>query len=183
MISAGIETFFFFFFYQRPYACQLPGCEKRYTDPSSLRKHVKNHDVKGRRKSHKESSSNKVSLASKRFRRRFSESSAVSASTCEPATPSTPLTPHSNGIKFDFDDVFDDPRPLNDCKKNSTSALNFDEMSSCLITLMDHSSINGDNVENSLGNIGNGYKQSDNNYDSIINYCDQNCDFNITYFS
>lgn len=29
--------------FQKPYACQLPGCTKRYTDPSSLRKHVKNH--------------------------------------------------------------------------------------------------------------------------------------------
>lgn len=174
-------TKLFFFFQQRPYACQLPGCEKRYTDPSSLRKHVKNHDVKGRRKSSKESSGSKLSLGPKRFRRRFSESSAVSARSCEPATPSTPLTPNLHGIKFDFDDVFDDPRPLNNCQKNSTSAMNFDEMS--LITLMDHSSINGDNVVSSLENIGNGYKQSDNNYDSIINYCDQNCDFNITYFS
>ena len=28
---------------QKPYACQVPGCDKRYTDPSSLRKHAKNH--------------------------------------------------------------------------------------------------------------------------------------------
>ena len=27
--------------FQKPYACQYPGCTKRYTDPSSLRKHVK----------------------------------------------------------------------------------------------------------------------------------------------
>ena len=26
---------------QKPYACKVPGCTKRYTDPSSLRKHVK----------------------------------------------------------------------------------------------------------------------------------------------
>ena len=26
---------------QKPYACKAPGCIKRYTDPSSLRKHVK----------------------------------------------------------------------------------------------------------------------------------------------
>lgn len=31
---------------QKPYACQMPGCLKRYTDPSSLRKHVKNHVTK-----------------------------------------------------------------------------------------------------------------------------------------
>ena len=28
---------------QKPYACQVAGCGKRYTDPSSLRKHAKNH--------------------------------------------------------------------------------------------------------------------------------------------
>ena len=28
---------------QKPYRCEVPGCQKRYTDPSSLRKHVKNH--------------------------------------------------------------------------------------------------------------------------------------------
>lgn len=31
---------------QKPYACQIPGCSKRYTDPSSLRKHVKAHSAK-----------------------------------------------------------------------------------------------------------------------------------------
>lgn len=31
---------------QKPYACQIPGCTKRYTDPSSLRKHVKIHSAK-----------------------------------------------------------------------------------------------------------------------------------------
>uniref|UniRef100_F6T4A8 GLIS family zinc finger 3 n=1 Tax=Monodelphis domestica TaxID=13616 RepID=F6T4A8_MONDO len=30
----------------KPYACQIPGCTKRYTDPSSLRKHVKAHSSK-----------------------------------------------------------------------------------------------------------------------------------------
>lgn len=28
---------------QKPYGCQVVGCFKKYTDPSSLRKHVKNH--------------------------------------------------------------------------------------------------------------------------------------------
>lgn len=31
------------FYFQKPYACQVSGCGKRYTDPSSLRKHLKNH--------------------------------------------------------------------------------------------------------------------------------------------
>ena len=30
-------------YYQKPYQCEVFGCQKRYTDPSSLRKHVKNH--------------------------------------------------------------------------------------------------------------------------------------------
>lgn len=30
-----------FSLFQKPYVCKIPGCTKRYTDPSSLRKHVK----------------------------------------------------------------------------------------------------------------------------------------------
>uniref|UniRef100_A0A673IYC8 Zinc finger protein GLIS3-like n=1 Tax=Sinocyclocheilus rhinocerous TaxID=307959 RepID=A0A673IYC8_9TELE len=30
----------------KPYACQIQGCAKRYTDPSSLRKHLKSHSLK-----------------------------------------------------------------------------------------------------------------------------------------
>ena len=30
-------------FSQKPYKCEVTGCHKRYTDPSSLRKHVMNH--------------------------------------------------------------------------------------------------------------------------------------------
>lgn len=29
--------------FQKPYKCEVVGCIKRYTDPSSLRKHVKSH--------------------------------------------------------------------------------------------------------------------------------------------
>lgn len=39
--------FLSWFHSQKPYACQIPGCTKRYTDPSSLRKHVKAHSAKG----------------------------------------------------------------------------------------------------------------------------------------
>ena len=34
---------FFVFWLQKPYKCEVLGCTKRYTDPSSLRKHVKSH--------------------------------------------------------------------------------------------------------------------------------------------
>lgn len=43
--------FVYFFLVQKPYGCQLPGCTKRYTDPSSLRKHVKNHAIKDQQNS------------------------------------------------------------------------------------------------------------------------------------
>jgi hypothetical protein len=120
-------------------------------------------------------------MSSKKFRRRFSESSALSATSCEPATPSTPLTPFT-ATAFNFDDVFDEPA-AGHCAKATQNAMNFDEMSNCLTTLMEHrhSSISGDNAVSSLQSIGNGFKQSDNNYDSIINYCDEN-EFGIVYF-
>ena len=31
--------------FHKPYKCEVLGCTKRYTDPSSLRKHVKSHSV------------------------------------------------------------------------------------------------------------------------------------------
>lgn len=121
-----------------------------------------------------------MSSGSKKLRRRFSESSVVSCSTShEPTNPSTPMPGTSI---FELDDVFDDPLPSSTCEKNSNNAMNFDEMSNCLITLMDHSSINGDNIVSSLENIGNSYKHSDNNYDGTINYCDES-EYGIVYFS
>lgn len=60
--------------------------------------------------------------------------------------------------------------------------MNFDEMSNCLITLIGHSSVNDDNVVSSRENIENNYKQSDNNYDSVVNYQDEN-EFGLVFFS
>ncbi|XP_057189340.1 zinc finger protein GLI4 isoform X2 [Triplophysa rosa] len=45
---------------EKPYACQLPGCTKRYTDPSSLRKHVKAHSGKALQTQDKGQLRNKV---------------------------------------------------------------------------------------------------------------------------
>jgi len=39
----SLISFLLFSLFQKPYACQISGCGKRYTDPSSLRKHLKNH--------------------------------------------------------------------------------------------------------------------------------------------
>jgi len=34
-----------FFAPQKPYRCEVANCPKRYTDPSSLRKHIKSHSL------------------------------------------------------------------------------------------------------------------------------------------
>ncbi|KAJ3604845.1 hypothetical protein NHX12_026897, partial [Muraenolepis orangiensis] len=47
---------------RKPYACQVPGCVKRYTDPSSLRKHVKSHSSRDRQLRKKLRSSAGVSM-------------------------------------------------------------------------------------------------------------------------
>ncbi|XP_063704021.1 transcriptional activator GLI3-like [Culicoides brevitarsis] len=98
----------------KPYACQLPGCTKRYTDPSSLRKHVKNHALKsitGRRKSHRDFSSN-VAKPKKHPKRHFSESDVFSPvpSTSDtfvddvfvPNNAPTDVQPKPQDVGFDF---------------------------------------------------------------------------------
>ena len=77
---------------QKPYACKAPGCTKRYTDPSSLRKHVKT--VHGpefyANKRHKGNSYHDGP-------RHNSDSSSL----CQ---PNTPKTPHSvSTIKSELD--------------------------------------------------------------------------------
>lgn len=41
VIGGNLTNICFTFSSQKPYICKAPGCTKRYTDPSSLRKHVK----------------------------------------------------------------------------------------------------------------------------------------------
>lgn len=43
-VTTSLNLLFFTFSLQRPYKCMYKGCTKRYTDPSSLRKHAKNHN-------------------------------------------------------------------------------------------------------------------------------------------
>jgi hypothetical protein len=70
----------FFCTLQKPYACKAPGCTKRYTDPSSLRKHVKT--VHGQ-----EFYANKRHKSS-----HYEDRSEDGGSTCQ---SNTPRTPHS----------------------------------------------------------------------------------------
>uniref|UniRef100_A0A1A9ZZR4 C2H2-type domain-containing protein n=1 Tax=Glossina pallidipes TaxID=7398 RepID=A0A1A9ZZR4_GLOPL len=71
----------------KPYACQVPGCTKRYTDPSSLRKHVKNHTLRNangqliRRKSSSNVAKKTVDPNNATKTRRHSESSIVQGQT------------------------------------------------------------------------------------------------------
>lgn len=41
LFTAAILIYKLCAYFQKPYICKAPGCTKRYTDPSSLRKHVK----------------------------------------------------------------------------------------------------------------------------------------------
>ena len=70
---------------QKPYVCKAPGCTKRYTDPSSLRKHVKT--VHGA-----------DFYASKKHKGNEHDGEGrwrdMETGGCHPATP---MTPNSNG--------------------------------------------------------------------------------------
>ena len=70
---------------QKPYVCKAPGCTKRYTDPSSLRKHVKT--VHGAE-----------FYASKKHKGNEHDGEGrwrdMETGGCHPATP---MTPNSNG--------------------------------------------------------------------------------------
>ena len=76
-------------FLQKPYACKAPGCTKRYTDPSSLRKHVKT--VHGAE-----------FYASKRHKGNHHEDKSEDG--FPGCHPNTPRTPHSvSTIKSELD--------------------------------------------------------------------------------
>ena len=66
--------------FQKPYACKAPGCTKRYTDPSSLRKHVKT--VHGHE-----------FYASKRHKGNHYDT--PKGNSMDGSHPNTPRTPHS----------------------------------------------------------------------------------------
>lgn len=108
----------------------MTGCTKRYTDPSSLRKHVKNHNprnkMQSRRKSHKDDANTSTHCIHNNENSRhltplhlpetivgkqrcYSESSAypyASDATLLTPTPNTAVTSHSN--HFTFEDVFNE---------------------------------------------------------------------------
>lgn len=100
------EFVFLFFSFQKPYGCQLPGCKKRYTDPSSLRKHVKNHAIKdqpsSKRKNAKEPETVQKKLTSILKERSTDAAQAFNGKPCnihikeEPIFPMNPFDCESN---------------------------------------------------------------------------------------
>lgn len=134
---------------QKPYACQIPGCSKRYTDPSSLRKHVKNHTIKDQTQNRRKSTSSSSNTTSTISRRRHSESSNYQ--TDEPSTPTI-----VEEQEFSFDDVFNnilEPNNFGENKNNCT--MNFNDMSDCIVTIqknqLDSSEfVTFDNLEESI---------------------------------
>lgn len=160
----------------------MPGCIKRYTDPSSLRKHVKNHALRdsgqGRRKSHRDGSATSLK-PTKKSRRRFSESSAVSF---EPQTPATPTTPCENAKTeyFTFDNVFAEPQqeinknPQENLENLYNDVMNFNELSNCLLSMDQPETITSETT--TIESIKKYLCQSDTDYVSEI--CQNQIDLN-----
>ena len=75
----------------KPYDCRYPGCEKRYTDPSSLRKHVKiyGHSKKAEAEALTHSSSSSGFGSSSHF----PTPSASPSTTCHSPNPLMPMFP------------------------------------------------------------------------------------------
>lgn len=138
---------------QKPYACQLPGCNKRYTDPSSLRKHVKNHgnrpaDVPVRRKTQD------IPAA-----RRFSEPIMSSLDTFQLESYK-----ETTSNLDELDDVFDKPSNLvqeelsgvdgtNVLSGPRTTMDDFNDMSNCLMKILQQQPTGGAGTDSNAGGI------------------------------
>ena len=136
--------------FQKPYACQLQGCTKRYTDPSSLRKHVKNHGLRQkathtRRRSHKETGSNTTSRAAARGKKRCHSESSVKSHVellSIPETVASADEDDNNYYDLMYNETFEDDEVFtgNSTEMNTTqmtqdnnaSTINMNELTCCL---------------------------------------------------
>lgn len=164
---------------QKPYRCQVAGCTKKYTDPSSLRKHVKNHTVRDHQQPSKRKSRELVNVANTTSNSNISSIISIrndlnqSNGTLTVTTPPTmsfyndlsvhveveqPQSPEDNN--FMFDDMFHDfkkeihPSQLIEDQSNT---MNLQEMSKCIVTIQDDHTF-AYNFEN---------ESDDNNYDDF----------------
>lgn len=115
-------------FLQKPYACQLPGCTKRYTDPSSLRKHVKNHGLM-RRKSASGAASGCSRKAGKA--RRNSESAVAARQTAEQRTQrSSSCSEATQPMHYEAQENL---QSLSEQPSDTGNAIKFNELSNCIV--------------------------------------------------
>lgn len=169
----------------------MAGCTKKYTDPSSLRKHVKNHNSRDqthiRRKSYKEINQNPIEIPSTAKQRRYSESSTCTYSSDTIATPNTVQTPtilSNQQQHFIFDDVFNDISENQNSEFESgmendiqTNTMNFNELSDCIVTIEN----NHQNNRNLLQNIDdnsfkmNSYIHTDHLHDVVDEFVSFEC--------
>ncbi|KAM7363301.1 lame duck isoform 2-T2 [Cochliomyia hominivorax] len=111
----------------KPYACQLPGCTKRYTDPSSLRKHVKNHALRN---------------ANGHLGRRKSSSAATTTST----TTSNNNKKSNNKTRRHSESSL---MQTNKTNKNNTNNCNNNMQPQEIVVTMQHGNQNGNNKQRS----------------------------------
>ena len=90
--SAHLRLTRLFSIIQKPYRCEVVGCSKRYTDPSSLRKHVKSHTAEEQLQYRRFKDQ---ANAAKRSSSPFSSSSSAAAAAAQlPPPPPPPQTQH-----------------------------------------------------------------------------------------
>lgn len=126
-------------FLQKPYACQIPGCLKRYTDPSSLRKHIKNHSLRDsgqkRRKTHREVKARNKNLEVLKQDEKCELHCLNSQFTpIKPSVEKT-FTDFDNIINETFTNLKKDFYVPNHISSTDDNFLNFDEVSDCLVNL------------------------------------------------
>jgi hypothetical protein len=157
-----------------------------------LRKHVKNHSLKdaillngpGRRKS---TASAKPQKNESKSKRRFSESAVRASVETENNSAYVPLTPNNpscNTNIFNFDELNDD------VFENTTTTMNFNDMSNCLTNMLESNDTNYCNnqieinqpaVIHSFNDIQSKfYCNNDNIYDNNFQFNDNNFHATIT---
>lgn len=127
---------------QKPYRCQVPGCTKKYTDPSSLRKHVKNHAVKDQLQSKKKSRESTLSAPTSLNNFAKTEETPTCLSIYNNfATQNVeePLSPEDNTYIFDemFEQIKEECLPVHVDDDTANSTLDLLEMSKCIVTIQD----------------------------------------------
>lgn len=132
----------------------MAGCTKKYTDPSSLRKHVKNHTVRDHQQPTKKRAREPVPISASAPNSGNNDMNNLSR-TVQATTPSTidvyndlaihievepPLSPEDNNFIFDemFYDFKKDGRSSQLIEEQSSgNAMNLQEMSKCIVTIQD----------------------------------------------